>query len=105
MLLRYQKKEIELIECRSFYTRLKGFMFEKNIDHALLFNHCNSVHTFFMKKNIDIILCDKNNTILYYYKNVTPRRIILPKKGVYRIYELPPFYFDIQTQNQLEVIE
>ena len=35
----YENKEINLIECISFYNRLKGFMFKKNIKHALLFEH------------------------------------------------------------------
>ena len=37
----------------------------KNINKALLFNHCNSIHTFFMKSNIDVILCNKDNKILW----------------------------------------
>lgn len=40
-----------------FLCRLKGFMFTKNIDKALLFDRCNSIHTFFMKENIDVIMC------------------------------------------------
>ena len=74
-------KEIEIYECKTFYSRLKGFMFSKVIDKALLFNKCNSIHTFFMKKNIDVIMCDKNNTILYYYYDLGKNKIILPKKG------------------------
>ena len=64
MKLVYKEKEIELIDCVSFYSRLKGFMFKKNINNAILFNKCNSIHTFFMKENIDVIMCDKDNNIL-----------------------------------------
>ena len=64
MKLIYNNKEIELIDCVSYYSRLKGFMFKKNINNALLFNKCNSIHTFFMKENIDVIMCDKDNNIL-----------------------------------------
>ena len=62
MRLLYNDKEIVLYECKSFFSRLKGFMFTKNIDKALLFDRCNSIHTFFMKENIDVIMCDKDNT-------------------------------------------
>ena len=66
MKLIFKDKEIDLIECKTFYNRLRGSMFTKNIDKALLFNRCNSIHTFFMKKNIDVIMCDDDNFILYY---------------------------------------
>ena len=103
MKLVYENKEINLIECISFYNRLKGFMFKKNIKHALLFEHCNSIHTFFMKENIDVVLCNKNNTILHYYKNLSPNHIILPKKNVTKVFELPTNYFDIKINNRLEI--
>ncbi|MEE3343618.1 MAG: DUF192 domain-containing protein [Bacilli bacterium] len=105
MKLKYQNKEITLIECKSFFKRFKGFMLTKNINIALLFNHCNSVHTFFMYENIDIIMCNKNNTILYYYKNIKKNKIILPKKGVTKVFETPANYFNIKTNDKLEVIE
>ena len=80
MKLLYNNKDIDLYECKSFFSRLKGFMFTKNIDKALLFDRCNSIHTFFMKENIDVIMCDKDNKVLYDYKDLTKNKIILPKK-------------------------
>ena len=103
MKLIYDNKEIELTECNSFFSRLKGFMFEKNIKKALLFKHCNSIHTFFMYKNIDVIMCDKNNNILYYYQNLKKNQIILPKKNVSKTYETPPMYFNIKLNDKMEV--
>ena len=101
MKLIYDNKEINIIECTSFFTRLKGFMFSKNINHALLFNKCNSIHTFFMKSNIDVIMCDKSNNILYYYNNLTKNKVILPKKNVYKVIELPVNYFNIKTNERI----
>ena len=66
MKLIYGNKEIELRECKSFLSRLLGFMFKKNINSSLLFDRCNSIHTFFMKENIDVIMCDNDNNILYF---------------------------------------
>ena len=103
MKLIYKNKEIILKECTNFYSRLKGFMFQTNINKALLFNNCNSIHTFFMKENIDVILCNKDNIILHYYKNFPPNHIILPKKNVTKIYELPKNYFDIKINDRLEI--
>ena len=104
MKLKYQNKEIELFECRSFFQRFRGFMFCTNIHHALLFKRCNSIHTFFMKEAIDVVFCDDNNVILYYYKNLEPNKIIWPRKKATRVYELPSNYFDIKISDRLEII-
>ena len=104
MKLIYNNKEIEIYECKTFYSRLKGFMFSKVIDKALLFNKCNSIHTFFMKKNIDVIMCDKNNTILYYYHDLGKNKIILPKKGVSKVIELPVDYYKIKIKDKIKIV-
>ena len=51
-------------------------MFKRNINYALLFEHCNSIHTFFMKENIDIIGLDENNEVIYKYENLPKNKII-----------------------------
>ena len=80
---------IPIIICKSYFKRLKGFMFTNKINKILCFPKCNSIHTFFMFKNIDIIMTDKDNNVLYIFYNFRPWRIILPKKNVYYNYELP----------------
>lgn len=42
-----------------------------------------------MREEIDIILTDKNNNILYLYPNFKKWKVLLPKKNVYYTYELP----------------
>ena len=103
MKLIYGDKEIKIIECKSFLSRLKGFMFKRKIEYALLFNKCNSIHTFFMISNIDVILCNDDNIILYYYKDLAPNKVILPKKGVTRVFELPVNYFDIKLNTKIKI--
>ena len=105
MKLIYDNKDIELYECKSFFSRLRGFMFKRNISNALLFDRCNSIHTFFMKENIDVIMCDKYNNILYYYRNINKNKIILPKKGIKRVFETPSSYFDIEIGKKMIVNE
>lgn len=101
MKLLYNNKDIDLYECKSFFSRLKGFMFTRNIDKALLFDKCNSIHTFFMKENIDVIMCDKDNNILYFYRDLPKNKIILPKKGVRKVFETPSGYFDIKINERM----
>jgi len=103
MILTYKNKSIELIECKSFYSRFRGFMGKTNINYAIMFKNCNSIHTFFMKENIDVIFCDKNNNILYYYPNLRKNKVILPKRKVSIIYELPINYFKFETNMKVEV--
>lgn len=103
MKLIFEDKEINLTECKSFYSRLKGFMFTRGINKALLFDKCNSIHTFFMKENIDVIMCDKDNKILFYYNNLGKNKIILPKKGVSKVFETPSNYFDIEIGKKMMI--
>jgi len=89
MKLLIDNKLIPLYKANSFYKKLMGFMFKKSINYALLFENCNGIHTFFMKEEIDVILTDKDNNILYLYPNLKKWKILLPKKNVYNTYELP----------------
>ena len=99
------KKDITLYECKSFYKRFMGFMGKRSINIALLFNKCNSIHTFFMKEKIDVIMCNSDNKILYYYQNLDKNRIILPKKGVKKVFETPSSYFDIEIGKKMIINE
>lgn len=82
----FQNKRIK--DCNDFFSRLFGFMFKKESDYILKFNNCNSIHTFFMIRNIDVYMFDKNNNLLHKYLDVKPYRIILPKKNVKTVYEI-----------------
>jgi len=73
----------------SFFKRLFGLMGKKNIKKGIIFPKCNSIHTFFMKEKIDVIMTNRNNEILYLFPNLKKWRIILPKKDVFYTYELP----------------
>ena len=96
--------KITVYEAKTFKQRLLGLMFKKNIDYCLLFKKCNSIHTFFMKENIDVVMTDKNNKVLYIRKNMKKNRIILPKKGVYNTYEFPNNYIkDLKINDQLKI--
>ncbi len=103
MNLIYHNKSISITNCTSFFSRLKGFIGKKHINNALLFKRCNSIHTFFMKTNIDVIMCDKNYKILYYYNNLGKNKVILPKKNVSITIELPVNYFDISLNDYLTI--
>lgn len=90
--------------CKRFNERLIGMMFQrKKVGYIYCFPKCNSVHTFFMLKKINIIMTDKNNNILYYFKKVKPWRIIFPKKRVYYVYELDDTIDNLEKYNKIEI--
>ena len=94
-------KKINLIEANTFIKKLKGLMFQKNINYCLRLK-TNNIHTFFMKEPIDIIMTDKYNNILYIFNNVKKNKIIIKPK-VYYTYEFPNNYLNNKV-NKIEII-
>ena len=76
MVLFIGKNKINIKEAITFNERLNGLIGKTNIDYGMLFKKCNSIHTFFMKENIDVIGLDNNNKIIYIYENLGKNRII-----------------------------
>ena len=105
MYLIYKNNKLKIYEYKTFFKKLFGLMNKKNINYGIRINNCNSIHTFFMKENIDVIMCDNNNKILFYYKDLQKNRIILPKKNVKKVFETPRLYFNIKLGDYLEVKE
>lgn len=93
MYLEFNQKKIEIKECKSFFSRLKGFMFmKKKIQNGLWFPRCRSIHTFFMFQNISLIFTDRNFEVIAYYPNVEKNQTIIAPKNVYHTFELPPYF-------------
>ena len=80
--------DIKIVEAKSFRDKLMGFMFKKSADYAILFEKCNSIHTFFMRFNIDVIFMDKNKNVIKEVKNLKPWRIAVCLKAYY-VLEVP----------------
>ena len=81
-------KKYNIIVMNTFFKRLKGLMFKKEkISDIYLFPNCSSIHTYFMKQNIDVCILDKNYHVVYLKESLKPRRIII-KKGYYTL-EMP----------------
>ena len=88
MKIKIDKKIINVKQASSFKDRLIGLMGKKNITEGLFLPHTRSIHTFFMKDNIDIIMINKDNKIIYYQKNIKKNKIIIKLKA-YSTIELP----------------
>lgn len=82
------KKKYKINTMNTFYKRLKGLMFKKEpIKEIYLFPRCSSIHTYFMKQNIDICILNRNYEVVYIKENLKKNRIVI-KKGYYTL-EMP----------------
>ena len=81
-------KKFNLDIANSFTKKLLGLMCKKNINKGMFFFKTRSIHTFFMKDNIDVIMINKNNIVVYFKKNLKKNKIII-KKEAYHTIELP----------------
>ena len=74
-----------------FHQRLIGLSFKKKLKYAMLFKYTNSVHTFFMKVNIDIVAINEENIVIFKAVDVPKNKIISVKNKVRNttILELP----------------
>jgi uncharacterized membrane protein (UPF0127 family) len=80
---------IEIKVAETFFSKFLGFMLKKNANYALLFENCRSIHTFFMRFNLDILFLDKENKVIKVVRNVKPFRVVLPIKNSFSILEIP----------------
>lgn len=61
----------------SFFSRLLGLMGKKEIkdNEALLITKCNSIHTFFMRFNMDAVFVNNSMVVKKAVKDIKPCRV------------------------------
>ncbi|WP_235586996.1 DUF192 domain-containing protein [Ferroacidibacillus organovorans] len=69
---------------RTFFQRLRGLTGVRRLSaHAgMYFDHCNAVHTFFMKMPIDVLFLNRNNEVIKIVECVSPRKFCYCKGAV-----------------------
>jgi uncharacterized membrane protein (UPF0127 family) len=89
----------------SFWHRLRGLQFKREVPpgHAFILPGCNSVHTCFMRFDIDVIFVDKNWRVLMVFKGVTPFRFIKPQRGAYAAIEIKAGQADVCAGHRLQL--
>jgi uncharacterized membrane protein (UPF0127 family) len=75
---------------RDFFSRFMGLMGRGKVgeDEAILFPHCNSIHTFFMRIRIDVILVDGGGRVIEVLEGFRPWRMMLPRRDAKHIIEM-----------------
>jgi len=84
------KEIIDIKVADTSFTRIKGLMFKKEINKGLLIKPCSSIHTFFMRKNIDVLFLDKQGVIIKMIHSMKPWKIspfVLKAKAVIELPE------------------
>ena len=84
-------KLIPVIIANTFSKRLIGLMGKEYIDFGILFPKCNSIHTYFMKEEIDVLGLNDENEIVFIERNLGKNRIIKLNRCIKKtsILELP----------------
>lgn len=96
---------IKIIRADNFLKRFKGLIGKNDIDFALLF--CNlkdsSIHTSFMKFEIDVYFLDENGTV-YEKTTLKPWKFYSPEKQAKFILETKKNLLKIEIGDKLEFI-
>ena|SRR5690554_1203143 len=81
---------MNILEAKGFFHRLRGYMFRcaENINSALLFKNCQSVHTCFIFFDLSLYVLNEDGVVLQVEHNIKPWRIRLYRQGVH-IVEVP----------------
>ena len=74
----------KLIIAKTFFTRLLGLYF-KTSNTIIYFPNCTSIHTFLLKKTINIAWINKNKTIIKIENNIWPNQIRINKQAYWVI--------------------
>lgn len=97
--------DIKIVIADNFYKRFKGLMGKREIDFALLF--CNlkdsSIHTHFMKAEIDIYFLDENKTV-FEKASLKPWKFYKPEKKAKYILETKKDKLKIKIGDELDFI-
>ena len=96
---------IKITYADNFFKRFKGLMGIKDIDFAILFYNLkdSSIHTHFMRFDIDVYFLDKNK-IIFEKTTLTPWKFYKPKRQAEYILETKKGCLKLKIGDELEFI-
>lgn len=72
----------------SFFKRFFGYMLRKHPHHeAIVITPCNSIHSFFMRFEIDVLFIDKDFVVVKKIEAMKAGKIQLPVKSAVAVIE------------------
>lgn len=96
---------MKIILADTFFKRFMGLMGKKDFEDALLFTNLtdSSIHTMFMRFEIDVYFLDKNK-IIYDKVTLKPWRFYKPKKRAAYILETKKNKLKLEIGDSLDLI-
>lgn len=84
---------------QSFFSRMLGLLTRPGLeaDQALVITKCNSIHTFFMRFDIDVVFLDDENNVIRLEKQVKSAKYISPVKSAKCVIEFSSGVIDKQN--------
>lgn len=81
----------QIHEANSFFTRLKGLLFTKDLplDCGLRIRPCQQIHTYFMQYDIDVLHLDSDQQVVAIEENLTPGKLGMKHYATMEVIELP----------------
>ncbi len=106
MIVKLGKKQIKTDVVTKLRARIKSFRFQlQPITTGLCFPKKKSINTYFFCQNVDIVITDKDQTILYLYPNIRSEKRIFWKRKAYYFYIFPAFSTQVlQVGKKLPII-
>ena len=84
----------ELYVADTFIKRLMGYMFRKIPHHeAIMIKPCSSIHTYFMRFDIDVYFINENFEVISKIEALKPWKVVLPVRGAVNVIEIPRLNF------------
>ena len=97
-------ENIKVKIANNFFKKLIGFMDKKDFDYGIIFPKTNSIHTFFMKENIDVIGFDNHGIIIFKAVNVEKNKVIKKYVVMYEPTDVVrKAYIDMQKKKSVSV--
>ena len=80
----------EVLAAASMRERMVGLLGRDGLEKGtgMLIEQCGSIHTFFMKFDLDVIFLDSSDRVLKVCKSVTSGRTVLGGFGAKRVLEM-----------------
>jgi uncharacterized membrane protein (UPF0127 family) len=79
------------LAARTFWSRLIGLLGRSRLEtgQGLVLEHCNSIHTAFMRFTIDAVYVDREGRVLKTVPDLRPFRVSGVLRGGHSVIELP----------------
>lgn len=103
----YKGREIaDIFIADTFKKRFFGYMFRRRPHYeAILIKPCNSIHSFFMKFDIDVLFLNSNMEVVKKIERLQPNKVIMPVKDAVMVIEAQSGAFiEIEIGNKFTLI-